>query len=119
PGRHRAVVSAGEAFVILLFGGRTMGWNYDLFIDGAWTRGRSDSAITVIDPATEAAIGEVPDATVEDARSAIAAARRAFDEGSWPYMKPAERGAVLKRMADALQARHDHLRELIVAETGS
>ncbi|HEX7036861.1 MAG TPA: aldehyde dehydrogenase family protein [Pseudomonadales bacterium] len=96
-----------------------MGWNYDLFIDGAWTRGRSDSAITVIDPATEAAIGEVPDATVEDARSAIAAARRAFDEGPWPYMKPAERGAVLKRMADALQARHDHLRELIVAETGS
>src|SRR5690606_17481373 len=83
------------------------------------TRGRADGAITVIDPATEAVIGEVPDATVEDARTAIAAARRAFDEGPWPYMKPAERGAVLKRMADALQARHDHLRELIVAETGS
>jgi aldehyde dehydrogenase (NAD+) len=96
-----------------------MSWNYRLFIDGAWTDGQADGAITVIDPATEESIGEVPEAGVEDARAAIAAARRAFDEGPWPYLKPAERGAVLKRMADVLQSRHDELRRLIVAETGS
>jgi len=96
-----------------------MAWNYDLFINGAWTRGESDSTITVIDPATEAVIGEVPEGGAAEAHAAITAARRAFDEGPWPYMKPKERGAVLKRMADILQSRHDELRELIVAETGT
>ena len=95
-----------------------MSWNYDLFIAGAWTQGTATKSITVIDPATEDPIGEVPEAEVEDARSAISAARAAFDDGPWPYMKPAERGAVLKRMADILQSRHDELRELIQAETG-
>jgi aldehyde dehydrogenase (NAD+) len=96
-----------------------MSWNYRLFIDGAWTDGQAEGTITVVDPATEESIGQVPEAGVEDARAAIAAARRAFDEGPWPYLKPAERGAVLKRMADVLQSRHDELRRLIVAETGS
>ncbi|MFW6093315.1 MAG: aldehyde dehydrogenase family protein [Pseudomonadota bacterium] len=96
-----------------------MSWNYDLFIDGAWTRGTAAEDITVIDPATEAAIGRVPEAGAADAGAAVAAARRAFDEGPWPYMKPKERGAILKRMADILASRHDALRELIVAETGT
>jgi acyl-CoA reductase-like NAD-dependent aldehyde dehydrogenase len=96
-----------------------MPWNYNLFINGTWTAGESAGVITVIDPATEEPIGQVPEATTTDARNAIAAARRAFDDGPWPYMKPAERGAVLKRMADILQSRHDELRKLIVAETGT
>src|SRR5690606_33579359 len=97
-----------------------MSWNHDeLFIGGRWVRGRGEQPIVVIDPATEEAIGQVPETTVEDARAAIAAARKAFDEGPWPYMKPKERGAVLRRMAEALLARHDALREIIVAETGA
>jgi acyl-CoA reductase-like NAD-dependent aldehyde dehydrogenase len=96
-----------------------MAWNYELYIDGKWTTGTATQQITVIDPATEEPIGHVPQAGVEDARRAIAAARKAFDEGPWPYMKPKERGAVLARMADVLQSRHARLRELIVAETGS
>jgi len=94
-------------------------WNYELYIDGKWTRGSSQGDITVIDPATEEAIGLVPEASVEDARHAIHAARRAFDEGPWPYLKPAERGAKLKQLAEILSSRHDELRELIMAEAGA
>lgn len=93
-------------------------WNYELYIDGKWTGGASRDPITVIDPSTEEPIGTVPEATLEDAQAAIAAARRAFDEGPWPFMKPAQRGARLKKMAEILQARHAELRELIVAQTG-
>ena len=50
---------------------------------------------------------------------AIEAARKAFDEGPWPWMKPAERAAKLIRMAEILESRGAELRELIVAETGS
>ena len=93
-------------------------WNYDLYIDGKWTRGAAERDITVIDPANEETIGIVAEATVADARAAIEAAHRAFYDGPWPYMKPAERGAALKRMAEILDARKDELVEIVVAQAG-
>jgi aldehyde dehydrogenase (NAD+) len=94
-------------------------WNFDLYIDGEWTTGEGAGVIEVINPATEEVIGQVPDATPKDASRAIAAARKAFDEGPWPWTKPSERAAVLVRMAEILESRASELRELIVAETGS
>src|SRR6266568_3891717 len=96
-----------------------MAWNYELFIDGKWTSEEAVGTIDVIDPATEDVVGHVPEASTKTAVRAVEAARKAFDEGPWPWMKPAERAAALVRMAEALEARGAELRELIVAETGS
>ncbi|HUC06164.1 MAG TPA: aldehyde dehydrogenase family protein, partial [Acidimicrobiales bacterium] len=63
--------------------------------------------------------GSVPEGSTSTAVRAIEAARRAFDEGPWPWMKPAERAAKLVRMAELLEARAGELRDLIIAETGS
>jgi aldehyde dehydrogenase (NAD+) len=97
----------------------TKSWNFDLYIDGTWTAGEAGGSIEVINPADEQVIGRVPDATPKDAVRAIEAARKAFDDGPWPYTKPAERAAALVRMAEYLEAHAAELRELIVAETGS
>src|SRR5690606_25532697 len=72
-------------------GGRTMTerWDYELYIDGAWTSEGAVGTIDVIDPATEASVGSVPEASPKTAVEAITAARRAFDTGPWPWMKPA------------------------------
>ncbi len=94
-------------------------WDYELFIDGAWTSEGATGTIDVIDPATEKSIGSVPEASPKTAVQAISAARRAFDSGPWPWMKPAHRAAALVRMAEILESRSGELRELIVAETGS
>ncbi len=96
-----------------------MTWNYDLFVDGEWTSKEAVGSIEVIDPATEAVIGTVPEGSPRTAVRAIEAARRAFDEGPWPWMKPAERAAALVRMAEIFESRAAELRELVVAETGS
>ena len=96
-----------------------MAWDYELFIDGAWTSDEAVGSIEVIDPATEGSIGTVPEAATKTPVRAIEAARRAFDEGPWPWMKPEERAAKLIRMAEILEARAGDLRELIIAETGS
>ncbi len=96
-----------------------MTWNYELFIDGKWTSEGVDGSIDVLDPATEEVIGSVPEATTKTAVRAIEAARRAFDEGPWPYLKPSERAAKLLALAEILEARAGDLRELIIAETGS
>jgi aldehyde dehydrogenase (NAD+) len=95
-------------------------WDYDsMFIDGAWTTDDAVGVIEVIDPATEDVIGSVPDVGLKAAHSAIAAARRAFDDGPWPRKSPRERAAVLRRFATILDERHDMLKELVMAESGS
>ena len=94
-------------------------WTYELFIDGDWRPSEGGDELTIVDPATEDVIGHCPSATMADARRAIEAARRAFDQGPWPWMKPAERGRVLKRMANILDERHAELHDLIIAETGA
>jgi hypothetical protein len=58
----------------------------------------------VLNPATEEVIGTVPDATEGDVNLA-AAARRAFDEGTWTAFSPRERAAFLLRMADVMERR--------------
>lgn len=90
-----------------------------LFIDGAWTDGAGDETIAVLNPATEETIAEVPQATPADIDSAVGAARRAFDDGPWPTMKPAERGRILGAMADELDRRRAELVELNITEAGS
>ncbi len=96
-----------------------MPWDYDLYIDGEWTSDDATSSIEVIDPATEEVVGRVPEASPKTAIRAIEAARRAFDDGPWPWMKPEERAAKLVRMAEILESRAGQLHDLIVAETGS
>ena len=62
---------------------------YRLYIDGAWRDSEGDAVLTVLNPATEEIIGAVPDGTAGDVNRAVAAARRAFDEGPWPNSAPA------------------------------
>ena len=51
--------------------------SYDLYIGGAWVGAESDEALDVINPATEEAIGQVPQASIADVDRAVAAARHA------------------------------------------
>ncbi|MGW2048908.1 aldehyde dehydrogenase family protein [Streptomyces sp. NPDC001858] len=90
-----------------------------LYIDGRRTDGDSDASLVVRNPATEEAIAEVPQSSLTDVRRAVEAARRAFDEGPWPRMRPAERAAVLLRMAEEMERRLPDLVTVNIAEAGS
>ncbi len=58
---------------------------YQLYIDGRWVEPQ-DGRYDDISPATEQTIATAPDASVAQVGEAIAAARRAFDEGPWASM---------------------------------
>ncbi|WP_254604821.1 aldehyde dehydrogenase family protein [Sphingomonas bacterium] len=88
-----------------------------LYIDGEWVD--TVERETIINPATEAAIGEAPVGGPADVGHAIAAARRAFDTGPWPSMPVERRQAMLSAFLDAIDARADEIVALIVAEAGS
>jgi acyl-CoA reductase-like NAD-dependent aldehyde dehydrogenase len=73
----------------------------------------------VRNPATEETIAAIPQASLADVRHAISAARKAFDEGPWPRLKPAERAAVLLRMAEEMERRLPEIVAVNMAEAGS
>jgi aldehyde dehydrogenase (NAD+) len=89
-----------------------------LYIDGQWTPPTGGAQEAVINPATEAVIGQAPVGVLPDADAAMNAARRAFDQGPWPRLPQAERTAIMRRMHAALMARADGLKALMVAEGG-
>ena len=74
---------------------------YRLYIDGRWVEPK-DGRYDDISPATEAAMATAPDASVAQVGDAIAAARRAFDEGPWSTMGPDDRARCLSQLGDAL-----------------
>ncbi|MBV9321570.1 MAG: aldehyde dehydrogenase family protein [Mycobacterium sp.] len=71
-----------------------------------------------VNPATGAVLGHAPDAGVEEARAAVAAARRAFDTTSWPTDLDL-RVRCLDQLHQALVDHAEELRELTIAEVGA
>jgi aldehyde dehydrogenase (NAD+) len=90
-----------------------------LFIDGEFVESSGDGRIEVISPHTEQVIGFTPDGTAEDIDRAVAAARRAFDEGPWPRMSLEERLEKLQALHDLLNERAMDFAGLMAQEVGS
>jgi len=81
------------------------------FVDGAFVEGRGDDFATY-NPGTAETLATVSQSTTDDVDTAVAAARRAYDE-VWGPMSGAERGRYLFRIARGLAER---ARELAVLE---
>ena len=89
-----------------------------LFIGGKWVEPSTEIVIEVRSPATGNYIGKVPMAAADDVDAACAAARKAFDQGPWPRMKPQERQAVISNAVKLIEERVDLFKFLLKAETG-
>lgn len=90
-----------------------------LYIDGQWVPAASGATYDIVNPATGARIGSAPEGDARDCEKAIAAARRAFDQGPWPRMSMQERYAIVLRLIEWLEARAPDLSGLAVAEIGA
>ena len=75
----------------------------DLYIGGQWVGARAGGRREIRCPADGRPVGDVDEATAADTDRAVAAARSAFDDGTWPATGPTERGKLLLRVADLLQ----------------
>ncbi len=90
-----------------------------LFIGGQWVEPAGTDMIDVVSPVTEEVVAQVPEASREDVDKAVAAARKAFDEGPWPRMTPAERAAALKRVRAEVEKRFEDMVQSFTAEIGA
>ena len=89
-----------------------------LLIDGKLVEATGGDSFANIDPATEKTLGDTADGTPFDMETAIAAARRAFDETSWST-DHAFRRRCLEQLHAALDKHKEELRAVVVAEAGS
>lgn len=80
-----------------------------LFIDGRWTDAADGGRMDVIAPSTGEKITDVARGTTADVDAAVAAARRAFDEGPWPRMSSRERARILQRAYALMRERSEEL----------
>jgi len=89
-----------------------------LYIDGRWVTPHG-GRITVVSPHNEQACVTVAEAGERDVDAAVAAARRAFDEGPWPRLTHAERADALRRLSAAIEPRLPELARAWVDQTGA
>ena len=89
-----------------------------LLIDGQWVDAKSGKTFPVYDPSTGQQIAEVAEADAADVNLAVAAARRAFDNGPWATMKPNERARLMWKLSDLMEAHADELAELESLDNG-
>jgi betaine-aldehyde dehydrogenase len=90
----------------------------DLFIGGRWVAAADGGRREIRCPADGSPVATVDEARRRDTEAAIAAARRAFDAGTWPGTPARERGALLLRVADLLDRDRKDLSRAESLDTG-
>jgi betaine-aldehyde dehydrogenase len=87
-------------------------------IGGEWIEPGGRRRFDIVTPSDETVFASVPCAAAEDIDNAVAAARRAFDEGTWSRVDPRERAVFLSRLADAIDAKADLFANIWSHEVG-
>jgi len=89
-----------------------------LLINNEWVDGESGRTFETIDPATGEVICRVAEADAPDVDKAVKAARAAFTSGPWPRLPAVERGRLLFKLADLIEANADELARLETLDNG-
>src|SRR5262245_59793051 len=87
-----------------------------LYIDGRFVDAAGGQTLPVVNPHDGSVLARVAEAREEDVDRAVQAARRAFP--GWSRTAPAERGRLLYRLADLIEAHADELARLESVHTG-
>src|SRR5216684_3679387 len=89
-----------------------------LFIGGKWLDSVSGKTFATTNPATGETICQVAEGDKADVDLAVKAARKAFESGPWPKMNASDRGRLLNKLADAIEANIDELAALESLDNG-
>ncbi len=91
---------------------------HQLWIDGTWLAAADGRTFVTHDPATGAPLATVARAGAIDVDRAVAAARRAFDDGRWWSLAPAARARIMWRLGDLILEHVDELAQLETLDNG-
>lgn len=90
-----------------------------MFIDGEWVESVSKKTRDTVNPTDGSVLATITDGTVEDARKAIAAAKRSFYvTREWRDMDSQARGDMLLKIADEMEACKEELAKIDTLDHG-
>jgi len=89
-----------------------------LYIGGQWVDALASGTFPTINPATEEPLTQVAEGRAEDIDRAVRAARQAFETGAWAKMSGADRGRILWKIGDLLEARVAEIAEIETRDSG-
>jgi acyl-CoA reductase-like NAD-dependent aldehyde dehydrogenase len=89
-----------------------------LWINGKWITPESGRTFETLNPATEEVICRVAEGGKEEIDLAVKAARKAFESGPWPRMKPSEREKILRKIAELIEKHREDLALLETTDSG-
>jgi aldehyde dehydrogenase (NAD+) len=89
-----------------------------LLIGNKWVPAKSGKTFETINPANEEALALIAEGDKADVDEAVKAARKAFDEGKWPAMRPHDRTRYLLKIAELIEQHADELAELETLDNG-
>ncbi|KZS61321.1 hypothetical protein A4G26_11325 [Mycobacterium kansasii] len=89
-----------------------------LLIDGELV-GDVDSTVDVINPSNGELARTLPLGGLAEVDAAITAARRAFDDGEWAALPPDQRGEILTRLGDLVEAHTADFAHFVETEVGT
>ncbi len=88
-----------------------------LLIDGKWIEAKGKKSFESVDPSNGEVLAKIPSASSDDVDKAVSAARKALS-GPWSQMTPNERGKILWKIAELIEANIDELAELETLDQG-
>ena len=89
-----------------------------LLINNRWVPSESGKTFATVNPSTGEEICQIAEADAADVEKAIRAARAAFEDGPWRKTLASERGKLLHRLADLIEANGDELARLESLDNG-
>jgi acyl-CoA reductase-like NAD-dependent aldehyde dehydrogenase len=89
-----------------------------LFIGNQWADASSKKTFSTYNPSTGDVIAEVAAGDASDVDAAVSAARAAFEDPAWRNLDAADRGKLLWRIGDAIEARAAELVRIEVTDNG-
>jgi acyl-CoA reductase-like NAD-dependent aldehyde dehydrogenase len=89
-----------------------------MLIRGQWVEAASGKTFNTINPSTGEVLAKVAEGDSEDINRAVAAARKAFEGGSWPKLTPSQRGRLLLKLADLIEQNAEELAQLETLDNG-
>ncbi|AKG05161.1 MULTISPECIES: aldehyde dehydrogenase [Salimicrobium] len=89
---------------------------HKLYINGEYTESSGDDWIEIENPATGKIISKTPRGTEEDVNKAVEAAKQA--QKGWELTPNVERGKIVRRLGDEIEANRDTFIDLLQEEQG-
>ena len=89
-----------------------------MLIDGKWVNSISGKTFPTYNPATGEVLAQVAEGDKQDVDAAVKAARKAFETGPWSRMSATQRGKIIWKLGDLLEANTEQFAMLETLDNG-